>query len=297
MLFVPKIPNKIQYLLAFSYPQIEKLCPRKPFVGGRIGHDKKLLFVLLLIKKVTNWDYRTVAEMGGISHSSLVRANEKFLRLRVYEKFFVHLVKTSYRKGLIKGKYVAMDSSFVQTFSKKQELGSENWNGFKKAYGFKLHLLIDVETKMPLAITIGNGIAHDGTLAVPLLKKARPWLKRVGYVLADKGYDDTDIVNWIMKELKAKAGIPMRKKSKLAKNKKHRYGNLLNWQLKAVGRTFKKSILGKRTEVERSFSQLKRVYHLGKEETRGFLSFAKNVYLALISYMLKRFYVKGIVCL
>lgn len=45
-------------------------------------------------------------------------------------------------------------------------------------------------------------------VAIPLLKKARPWLKKVGYVLADKGYDDTDIVEYIAKNLKAKAGIP-----------------------------------------------------------------------------------------
>lgn len=293
MTFVPKMPKKVQYLLDFSYPQIAVFCPRKPFVGGRIGYDLELLFLLLLIKKVTNWSYRTVAEMGGVSHSTLVRANEKFLKRHVYEKFFVHLVKAAYRNGLITGKFVALDSSFVQTFSKKQEVGSENFNGFKKAYGFKLHLLIDTETKMPIALIIGNGIAHDGTLAVPLLKKARSWLKKVGYVLADKGYDDTDIVKWITGELKAKAGIPMRKKSKLAKGKKNRYGNLLNWQLKAAGRTFKKSILRKRTEVERSFSSLKRVYHLGKEETRGILSFAKNAYLALISHMLKLFWIAG----
>lgn len=294
MLFVPKMPKKIQYLFAFSYPQIHTFCPRKPFIGGRIGHNKELLFLLLLMKKVTNWSYREVAEIGGVSHSSLVRANEKFLRKEVYAKFFIHLVKIAYRKGLINGRFVAMDSSFVKTFSKKQEEGSENWNGFKKAYGFKLHLLIDAETKMPIALIIGNGVASDGTLAVPLLKKARPWLKRVGYVLADKGYDDTDIVNWIAKELQAKAGIPMRRKSKLAKGKKNRYGNLLNWQLKASGRTFKKTILRKRTEVERSFSSLKRVYHLGKEEMRGILNFATNAYLALISYMLKQFWIAGV---
>lgn len=97
MLFVPKKPKKVQYLLDFSYPQIELLCPRKPFIGGRIGYDKQLLFMLLLIKKVTNWSYRTLAEMGGISHSTLVRANEKF---------FIHLVKTAYRKGLIKGRFM-----------------------------------------------------------------------------------------------------------------------------------------------------------------------------------------------
>ena len=116
----------------------------------------------------------------------------------------------------------------------------------------------------------------------------------MGYVLADKGYDDGDIVKWITGELKAKSGIPMRKKSKLALGKKNRYGNLLNWQLKAAGRTFKKSILGKRTEVERSFSSLKRVYHLGKEEMRGILNFAKNAYLALISHMLKLFWTAGV---
>jgi len=42
------------------------------------------------------------------------------------------------------------------------------------------------------------------------------------------------------------------------------------------------------------FSTLKRVYHLGHEEMRGILNFAKNVYLALISYMLKRFWIVGI---
>ncbi len=294
MTFVPKMPTKVQYLLDFSYPQIAILCPRKPFIGGRIGHKLELLFLLLLIKKVTNWSYRDIASMAGISHSTLVRANEKFLRRKVYERFFVHLVKVAYKKGLIKGKCVAMDSSFVQTFSKKQAVGSENWNGFKKAYGFKLHLLIDTETKMPIALIIGNGIAHDSTVAVPLLKKARAWLRKVGYVLADKGYDDGDIVSWITKELQAKAGIPMRKKSKLAKEKKNRYGNIVNWQLKATGRTFKKSIYQRRTEVERSFSSLKRVYHLGKEEMRGILNFAKNAYLALISHMLKLFWTAGV---
>src|ERR1041385_919077 len=294
MIFVPKMPQKVQFLLDFSFPQIAQFCPRKPFVGGRIGHDLELLFLLLLIKKVTNWSYRDIASMGNISHSTLIRANTKFLKRQVYEKFFIYLVKAAYKKGLIKRRFVAMDSSFVQTFSKKQEVGSENYNGFKKAYGFKVHLLIDTETKMPIALIIGNGIAHDGTVAVPLLKRARAWLKRVGYVLADKGYDDTDIVKWITEALQAKAGIPMRKKSKLAKDKRNRYGNLLNWQLKAAGRTFKKSILAKRTEVERSFSSLKRVYHLGKEETRGILNFAKNAYLSLISHMLKLFWTAGV---
>lgn len=297
MIITPNLPVKVQFLSKFSFPFIKQLTKKtntEKFLGGRPGYSKELLFFWLLVKKVTNWDFRTIASMAGMSHPTLIRANQLFITQGIYQKLFCYLVRLAYRQGLIKGKFVAMDSSFVKTFSGKQELGSEGFNGHKKAYGFKLHLLIDAQTHMPIALTIGNGLAHDGTLAIPLLKKTRPWLRRVGYVLADKGYDDTDIVNWIVKALEAKAGIPIRKKDERAKGKKLRYGNLLNWRMKAKGRTFKKSIYNRRSSVERVFSTLKRVYHLGHEEMRGILSFAKNTYLALISYILKRFYAVGI---
>jgi len=290
MLLVPKLPKKVQFVLQFSFPQVKKLCQKTPvehFVGGRPGLDREKLFAWLLIKKVTNWDYRTIASMAGCSHPTLIRANDLFLRKGIYEKIFISLVKKAWEKDLIKGKYVAMDSSFVKTFSKKEEFGSEGWNEFKKGYGFKLHLLIDCETKFPIALIITNGLANDMTLAIPLLKKAKRWLKRCGYVLADKGYDWSDIVNWVVKELKAKAGIPIKKTYKGKKGDKG--GNFLNFFLKAKGRTLKKSIYNRRTEVERVFSRLKRTFHLGHEETRGLTNFFKNVYLALISYMLKLF--------
>jgi hypothetical protein len=290
MILVPQMPEKVQYLLKFSFPLVKELCEKtvvEKFVGGRNGYDKELLFGWLLIKKVTNWDYRTIASMAGVSHPTLMRANDLFLKKHVYEKVLTGLIKQAYKSGLIQGKYVAMDSSFVHTFSKKGELGSEGWNEFKEGYGFKLHLLIDTETKFPLAVCITNGLAADCTLAIPLLKKARYWLKRAGYVLADKGYDWGDLVHWIVEKLHAKAGIPI-KKHKRGKNYSWE-ASTKNWQLKAKGRTFKKSIYNKRGSIERVFSVLKRTYHLGKEETRGIMNFAKNSYLALICYMLKLF--------
>jgi len=177
MTFVPRLPEKVQYLASFSLSFIQKLCQKteaEKFVGGRPGYNKELLFFLLLMKKVTNWSYRDIASMGDISHSTLVRANTYFLTKHIYEQFFLYLVKSAYRKGFIKGIFVAMDSSFVKTFSKKQEVGSEGWNDFKEGYGFKLHLLIDTEAKFPLALIITNGIVADCTLAMPLLKKAKP---------------------------------------------------------------------------------------------------------------------------
>lgn len=294
MTLIPQFPKKVQFLVGLSFPLIDQLLPRKPFIGGRIGYDKQILFVWLLIKKVMGWDYRTAAEMAGLAHTTLIRANDKFSKAGAYQKFLICLVKKAYKTGLIKASKVALDSSFVKTYSGKEEEGSGGWNGHKEAIGFKLHALIDANTGCLIALIIGDGLTHDSQVAIPLLKKARPWLKRVGYVLADKGYDDTDIVEYIAKSLHAKAGIPIREMPRDKKGKKK--GNYLNWKLKAKGRSVKKSILNKRTEVERFFSYLKRVCKLGKDATRGIKRFVDNTYLACIFYMLKKVWTVGVVC-
>lgn len=295
MILVPQFPKKVKYLLDFSYPLVAKLSQRtatQQFVGGRPGYEKALLFQWLLMKKIMNWDYRTTAEMAGISHPTLIRANEMFLRTGMYEKVLKSLVKLAKKEGLMKGAYVAMDSTFVKTFSRKKELGSEGYNGKKEAYGFKFHLLIDVPSGIPLALKLTNGLAHDSTLALTLLKSAKPYLKEVDYVLADKAYDSVDIIRFIAKELRAKAGIPIVKR-KRGKNYTWE-GAWRNFHEKAKGRSIKKSIYNRRTEVERTFSQLKRVYKLGQEELKGILNFAKQVYLSLICYTIKKLWTKGI---
>ena len=294
MVTLNQLPKKVKFIMELQFPLINKLFTRKGFIGGRIGYSKELVFKWLLIKKVTNWDYRSVADISGISYPTLARRNKQFERKNVYRNFFLHLVQKAVSKSLIKGEKVAIDSSFVKTYSNKEETGSCGYNGHKKSYGFKLHALIDVTTKFPIALVITDGLMHDGKLAIPLMKRARWYLKKHGYILADKAYDDTYIIAWIMKRFNSKAGIPMRKKSSLTKCKKNRYGNFLNWRMKAVGRTFKKSILHLRTEIERFFASVKRRFHLGKEQTRGIEAFTRNAYLSLISYCLDKFYLVGI---
>ena len=291
MAFVPNLPKKIQYFSTLPLDEINQFCEKttiEKFVGGRPGYAKTDLFRALLVKKVAHWSYRTVSEMSHISHSTLVRANQYFQKKQLYEKYFTYLVKQGYKHTLIRGTYVAMDSSFVHTFSKRGELGSEGWNEHKKGYGFKLHLLIDCETQFPVSVCMTNGIANDMTLAIPLLKKARYWLRHTKYVLGDKGYDWGDLINWIVRKLHAKAGIPIKK---YHRGKNYSWvGSWRNFQEKAKGRTLKKSIYNRRSAVERVFSVLKRTYHIGKEETRGIVNFVKNCYLALIAYMLMLFH-------
>ena len=74
MIIEPKLPEKVKYLTEFSFQLVAKLTEKtkvQKFIGGRPGYDKELLFFWLLMKKVTNWDYRTIASMAGISHPTL----------------------------------------------------------------------------------------------------------------------------------------------------------------------------------------------------------------------------------
>lgn len=159
-------------------PVIDKMYPREKYIGGRIGYQPSFAFKWLVVKKITNWDYRTIGEAAKMSASTLVRWNQRFENKDIYQKLFSHLIKMAVKNGLITGEKVAMDSTFVPTFSRHEEEGSGGWNGYKEKFGFKAHCLIDVKTKFPLALVITDGVRSDNPVAIPLLKKAKPYLKK-----------------------------------------------------------------------------------------------------------------------
>ena len=50
MKHISHFPSKVKLLLELEYPLIEKLLPRKGFIGGRIGYNKGVVFKWLLVK-------------------------------------------------------------------------------------------------------------------------------------------------------------------------------------------------------------------------------------------------------
>src|SRR3989338_11012165 len=118
---ISHLPKKVKFIMELQFPIINKIYPRDVFSGGRIGYPKEDIFKWLLVKKVTNWDYRSIAEVAGISYQTLSRRNKQFQEKHIYQKFFRHLVKKAVALRLIKGEKVAIDSSFVKSYSGKEE--------------------------------------------------------------------------------------------------------------------------------------------------------------------------------
>ena len=270
-------PDRAQYILKFSSPFLKRLVRKKKF--GRHGHDYTKVFKHLLIKQACNLTYRDLEEATGIDYSTFIKARKSFQKRGVYLKFFRHLVRRLVGLGYLRAEYVAVDGSFVQTYSKRSEDGSAYW-GKVEAHGFKLHALIDAVSEAPLALVITNGKVHDSQVLIPLCEKLSSYKLNPSYVIADKAYDSDDLVAFISKKLSALASIPIRAKNKQAK---------LNLETKSSGRTTDKGIYRKRTSVERVFSYLKERFNLGKEKTRGITNFTINVFLSSICLLLEKF--------
>ena len=271
VLFFDTIPvfARFQWL---NSPQVVDILGRflHPPQRGRRGYNKTLLFRWILYKQVMRCSYRDLESMTGIDYSTFIKFRKRltasFLLSRILQSLAVCIAQ---KKPL----RLILDSSFVETYSTHHETGSE-YNGYKKKNGFKLHTLIDYETRLPVLQHATGGARADVIWGHNLIRGTpKEW--EVKSLTADKGYDSEAFVQNIKaKWKKAKVGIPLRRtnQEKVA----CRPESWLNRWLKSLPRTWSRKLLNSRTEIERYFSRKKYVFHLGEERTRGIKNFEAN---------------------
>ena len=248
----------------------------KPPSKGRRGYDKAWMFKWLIYKQITSCSYRDLETMTGVDYSTFIKFRRRLIDKVWFPTIFKKLVTNiiTHQKDLT----LIIDSSFVETYSKHDEEGSEYF-GYKKKNGFKLHQMIDFRTRLPLLQMCTPGARADIVWGSNLIRAApKNW--RVKSVLADKGYDADHFVHDIkLKWRKVKVGIPLRR---LAYP-----GNWLNQFLRRWPRSLNPKLLNKRTEIERYFSRKKNVFNLGEERTRHLKNFRANCYFTSIIEILE----------
>ena len=124
------------------------------------------------------------------------------------------------------GKRLAMDSKYVSSFAgrknknKKQDgrretdadLGMKKYHGVHedgtpwekviKCFGFKLHLIVDATHELPVCYSVTAASASDVTEGHKLVDKLADEqpeiIQACEYLSADKGYDDSKLINKVM---------------------------------------------------------------------------------------------------
>jgi len=139
-------------------------------------------------------------------------------------------------------------------------------------YGYKLHVIVDADTELPIAVTVATANRHDKKFFHLLYNKVKQLFGINPFnnvkLLADAAYDATDI-----------------------------YQELHYDNVKPViainGRGFYKSSIpkdpeyGRRWAVERVFSRLKEVFGLAKNKFIGIGKVMVHAYACLIAYLIK----------
>jgi len=139
---------------------------------------------------------------------------------------FEKLVKYMYENLDGFGEYLALDGKAIQSFAtnyndNKKEDGRRdtdaNW-GTKKYttsvnkkgeivtnkvtwFGYRVHLIVDAKYELPIAYKITPASNSEKTEAKEILKTMdKERLEKCLYLMADKGYDDTNIIEYLKKK-------------------------------------------------------------------------------------------------
>ncbi len=278
-----------------------------PTRRGPKGHPVQTLWRCLIVKHYlaipsTAAMIRTleqnpyIASACGIDSPDTIPHESTFSRFfaRLANRKYLHLVKNVSRElvrqcyaGLPAfGERVALDSTTLKAWSNggraKKADSEAGWSvkkgtqGVKEyTYGWKLHLLVDCESELPIAANVSPGNVHDSKRATNVLSEARFTYMRFNpkYLLADQAYSGKELSHTVKYQYSATPIIQVNKAHKRLAAKLTATQNTSEW----------KALYKQRQAVERVNSRLKGQRSLNHITTRGLRKVTVHCYLSLIA--------------
>jgi transposase len=137
------------------------------------------------------------------SISTLSRVFSAITKKGLAKTLFVDLVSQCKEAGIIDGSHLAIDSTAIGAYEKKQpkqqsqKTGNANWGakydtfGNKLTwFGYKIHLAVDTASELPVSLEVTPAHVYDGEVAIPLMKDVAENLEwKFKVLMMDAGYD------------------------------------------------------------------------------------------------------------
>lgn len=133
-----------------------------------------------------NFDHTTLCR-------NIDRLDEDFLK-----EIFHRIVIKLYDDKIITGKFLVVDATHIYAYcstkrdTNKYGIEGATWGDHHGSfYGYKVHILIDAESELPISMILSTGEDHDSPYFIPLLKdfEKRYDFDDVYAVLGDAAYD------------------------------------------------------------------------------------------------------------
>ena len=208
-------------------------------------------------------------DIGTFSHF-LKRIGEP-----LFEELFNQIVQQLLNQHFLSRHCVAIDGSIIEAKLDDTQ-ASWGWDHIKEdyVYGYKIHVIVDTKTELPLAFYFTKANVHDSQAFNPLYTQVKSYDThfRIVSFLADKGYDSSKIRQVLLLD-KVK---PIIKVSKT--------------RIKPQYPAWFKEKYRKRVSVERFFSRLKTYLDLKRFNIKGItqlklVSYLISIGMLLIAYL------------
>jgi len=234
---------------------------------GRVPSDRRLALLL-------KWNKRMAGACGfkrkTPSHGLFTQFRHR-LGKDGYEKIFSLLLKQLLRRGVVKGKVVALDSTVIKAYSQrdlenkrgKSDLEARVGRGRRGfMLGYKVHTACCTSSELPLAFTLAPCNRNEKLFIKPLLQKLMNLDVSFNAVLADAQYDSAKVRETV-EEYGAEPVIPYRKSSRIKNSLK--VG--CDFAVQGVKRLVK--LFRRRVSIERVFGRAKEWLLLDHLRVRG----------------------------
>jgi len=252
--------SEIEAILESYY----KYVPGKPGRPPLSPTGMFLSFILMFLRMETYRDYHAFLEKNGFWRRQLgfekspdIGSFTNFpnrIGEETMEQLFQNVVQQLLDKEFLGIHFVAQDGSLLEG-NPDDKQGNWGWDHIHEAYiyGYKIHVIVDVFTELPVAISITKANTHDSTQFSKLYTILKSYDTRfpTRFYAADKAFDSSGIRKVLLNDKVQ----PIVKASKV--NIKPQYPT---WFVKKYKR---------RTSVERFFSRLKEYLDLKKLQLYG----------------------------
>lgn len=273
--------------------------PRKP-----IG-----IFKALIVKRVKQipsdrelyrrlWYDQDLREVCNIEaeqkpyHPSQMTRFRNRVGIERLERIINSLVDELLKGGLIIGKTIVMDATFIKAYSKRDPHensrgGSDpqarvGRNGKTYELGYKLHIAVDAKSELPLAVIVASANDNEKKHVPALLEKTLKVTKdRVKLIVADSQYSSRNLRDQAS-NLGVKVVIPF------PTNQQRGQKGLLRVDkyFRTHGPTDEKRVYRLRSSVERVNSRLKEQLCLEKHRVRGLRRVTVHALICMIAMLL-----------
>jgi len=193
------------------------------------------------------------------------------------------------KKGRIKGEALALDSTFIKAYSRRN---LDNRTGYSdpesrigrsakaKDLGYRLHLAVDVKSELPIAMIVVSANENEKKHSISLFTKASEYVKP-GKLLADSQYSAANL----RENALAHGALPV---IPYPRNQQKGVRGILRVDRKFRSHGPQKFTRAykKRVAVERVFSRLKNLASLTQHNLRGLAKVTFHSELCIIAMLL-----------